>query len=171
MFFNLLCKAGQPTQNNSPKVFVQMSFIHYIDHIYSLDTTGGKCFFQHVYWHIFFLDSFVLFLLYCFSHCNLPYLEEDAFILFLFSFPWCCIIAAGMIFKVKGLCNLCILLTVIFFSLFVCTLLCRSDGGVYCHSYDEGFPHGFILVRTCTSLTHIFLVSSTNQPRHHTFMC
>ncbi|KAF3844016.1 hypothetical protein F7725_016064 [Dissostichus mawsoni] len=31
----------------------------------------------------------------------------------------------------------------------------RSDGGVYCHSYDEGFPNGFILVRTHTYHTHI----------------
>lgn len=29
----------------------------------------------------------------------------------------------------------------------------RSDGGVYCHSYDEGFPHGFILVRAHTHYT------------------
>ena len=31
----------------------------------------------------------------------------------------------------------------------------RSDGGVYCYSYDEGFSHGFVLVRAHThTYTH-----------------
>lgn len=34
--------------------------------------------------------------------------------------------------------------------------LSRSDGGVYCHSYDEGFPHGFILVSAHYTHIHFF---------------
>lgn len=53
----------------------------------------------------------------------------------------------------------------------VCTLPFRSDGGVHSHSHDEGFPHGFIYVRTLKHHTNMSLVSSTHLLRHQSPVC
>lgn len=43
-------------------------------------------------------------------------------------------------------------------------LFSRSDGGVYRHSHDEGFSHGFILVRELTpTLTHAQNMASSRS--------
>lgn len=48
----------------------------------------------------------------------------------------------------------------------VALIFSRSDGGVYCHSYDEGFSHGFVLVRMLTTCNQECLVMSFHHQIH-----
>lgn len=48
----------------------------------------------------------------------------------------------------------------------VALIFSRSDGGVYCHSYDEGFSHGSVLVSILTTCSPECLGMSFHHPFH-----